>query len=362
MKVLIISLAGIGDTLFTTPLISELRANFPNATIDALVLWGGAKDVLLGNPNLNEIFQKNLIKENKVSSLRFLRTLRKRRYDVSFNTHPQSRVHYRIVARLINAGLRVSHDYDNATPFDRLLVNRVLKQDYGKHAIENNLGFLELIGARLLQPRHDYEVFLTAADRQWAGDFVARQNWSGRKLLGIHVGSGGTKNLSLRRWPLEHYLGLFEKLRRNHPEAAVLLFGGPEEQGDHELILAQTSRDQVWAAETGNLRQVAALLKRCDAFLSVDTTLMHLATAMKVPRQIVIETPTWNKPIEPYNNPFVLVKNPAVGGRNLEYYRYDGRGIRGTKEELLRCMASVTVEAVYQEVEKALAGNPGSRD
>ena len=100
--------------------------------------------------------------------------------------------------------------------------------------------------------------------------------------------------------------------------------------------------------------QAAALLKKCELFLSVDTALMHLAAAMKVPKQIVIETPTWNKPIEPYHNPFVLVKNPAVAGRNLKYYRYDGHGIRGTDKELLQCMASVSVDAVYRALEDAL--------
>jgi ADP-heptose:LPS heptosyltransferase len=96
------------------------------------------------------------------------------------------------------------------------------------------------------------------------------------------------------------------------------------------------------------------LIGRCQAFLSVDSVLMHLAAAMKVPRQIVIETPTWNKPIAPYNQAFTLVKNPGVAGRNLEFYRYDGRGIRGTREQILECMASVSVDDVYRSLEAAL--------
>ena len=60
MKILVISLAGIGDTVLATPLIGELRANFPEAQIDALVRWPGAKDVLLGSPHLNSIHQQNL--------------------------------------------------------------------------------------------------------------------------------------------------------------------------------------------------------------------------------------------------------------------------------------------------------------
>ena len=77
---------------------------------------------------------------------------------------------------------------------------------------------------------------------------------------------------------------------------------------------------------------------------------------MRVPRQLAIETPTWNRPIEPYHQPFVLIRNPAVAGQNLRYYRYDGRGIQGTPEELRRCMASVSVEAVYEALTQALEG------
>src|SRR5712672_3321467 len=114
MKILVISLAGIGDTLMATPLIHELRANFPDGRIDALVMWPGAKDLLEGNPHLNHIYYKNLIKVGKAEALHFLMEFRKRHYNVSFNTHPQSRVHYRLVARIINARTRVSHAYHGA--------------------------------------------------------------------------------------------------------------------------------------------------------------------------------------------------------------------------------------------------------
>ena len=354
MNILVISLAGIGDTLFATPLIHELRANYPQARLDALVLWPGARDLLEGNPHINRVYQKNLLKAGKAESLGFLWQLRGENYDLSINTHPQSRVHYRAVARIINARVRASHEYDNATTFDRLLVNRTLKQDYGKHAIENNLALLELVGASRKLPRHEYEVYLSPVELQWARDFAARHGLGGRKLLGIHVGSGGTKNLPLRRWPLDRYLELLKALRQAHPELAVVLFGGPEEEKDNLAIHTQTSREQVLLAETANLRQAAALLKHCDLFLSVDTALMHLATAMRVPKLLVIETPTWNKPIEPYNHPFELIPNPAVGGRNLDYSRYDGRGIQGTPAELRRCMDSVTVEAVLRTLSRAI--------
>jgi len=354
VKILVISLAGIGDTLFATPLIHELRVNFPDATIDALVLWNGSKDLLESNPNLNRVHQKNLIHTGKFEAFRFLSSLRRERYDISINTHPQSRMHYRIAARIVGAPTRISHEYECSNLFDRWLVNRTIPQNYSRHSVENNLALLSHLPAKQLLPQHHYEVFLTDADRVWAADFIARRNLSRRLLLGVHVGSGGTKNLVLRRWPLENYAGLIRKFNQTRPNVTVLLFGGPEEVQDHEVLLAQTDREQVLQVEAKNLREAAALLKHCHAFLSVDTALMHLAAAVNVPRQVVIETPTWNKPIEPYGNPFVLVKNPEVAGGNLRYYRYDGRGIQGSEAELRHCMESVTVENVFDAVNKLI--------
>lgn len=353
MKILVISLAGIGDTLFATPLIHELRANFPDATIDVLVKEAGARDLLERNPHLNRVLYKNLLQCGGSETLRFLWSLRPERYQLSINTHPQSRIHYRLAAFIAGAETRISHEYECFNWLDRRLVNTTLPQDYARHAAENNLALLPLVGAGKKLPAHALEIHLTPAEQQWADDFLAQNQLAGKKWLGIHVGSGGTKNLAQRRWPLENYIELARRLRQSHPELGVLFFGGPEEKTDHEQIRSQLAGAVF--PPTKNLRQAAALLGRCAAFLSVDTALMNIAAAMQARGQIVIETPTWNKPIEPYANAFTLVKNPMVAGRGLEFYRYDGGPIKGTRAELRRCMASVTVAEVHATIGRVLA-------
>jgi len=353
VKILVISLAGIGDTLFATPLIHELRANFPAATIDVLTKEAGARDLLESNPHLNRVFYKNLLKCGRLEALRFLWSLRPERYQLSINTHPQSRIHYRVAAFIAGAPTRISHEYECFNWIDRRLVNATLPQDYSRHAAENNLALLSLVGAKKKLPAHALEIYLTPEEQKWADNFLVQNNLAGKKWLGVHVGSGGTKNLALRRWPLENFIELARCLRQSHPELGVLFFGGPEEKADHEKIRSQLP--EAVFPPTTNLRQAAALIGRCAAFLSVDTALMNIAAAMKARGQIVIETPTWNKPIEPYGNPFTLVKNPAVAGRNLEFYRYDGGGIKGSADELVRCMKSVSVAGVLGAVAAKLA-------
>ena len=353
MDILVISLAGIGDTLFATPLIHELRLNFPDSRIDALVMYPGSRDVLEGNPFLNTIHQKNLIRVGTVEGLRYLAGLRRNKYDVSLNTHPQSRIHYRLAARVVGAAERISHKYHHASFFDRLLVNRSLPQDYQRHAVENNLALLQFLNVKPKLPRHEYELYLTAAENAWADDYLRSNQLAGRTLVGMHVGSGGTKNLALRRWPLKYYIELIQTLKRKRPDWKVLLFGGPEEEQAHKEIAEQLDTRTFLQPKSSDLRQAAALVAKCERFLSVDTVFMHIAAAMKVPRQFVIETPTWNKPIEPYRDSFVLIPNPAIAGKHLDYYRYDGGDIRGTAQEITKCMESVSVDAVAKAITSA---------
>jgi hypothetical protein len=81
---------------------------------------------------------------------------------------------------------------------------------------------------------------------------------------------------------------------------------------------------------------------------------MHLAAAMKVPNQIVIEAPTLNPTNLPFGNPYRIVRNPAVNGQNLDYYCYDGGPIKGNDEELVALMSSITVESVLGVLTDAL--------
>ncbi len=347
-------MAGIGDTILATPLIHELRTNFPDAQIDAAVLWAGSKDILQDNPYVNRVYQKNFFKCSRGETFSFLRELRGNQYDISINSHPQSRIHYRGIARVIGAPLRISHRYECWTPLDRFLVNRTLEQDYTRHTVDLNLDILPTLGGRQLLPNHKLELFLSPVDEAFAQSFLKAKDLLSRPVLGIHTGSGGTKNLKLKRWPARQYVELIDRLLVSRPQLAILLFGGPEEEAEIQGIVAPRDPRRVMRAETRSLHQAAALIRRCTSFLSVDTALMHVAAAVGAPGQVVVEAPTFNRTNEPFGNPFILVRNPAVNGCNLDYYRYDGRAIQGTDAELIRCMESVTVPAVQEQIERII--------
>ena len=348
-RILVLSLSGIGDTLMATPLLHELRLQYPSALMDVLVLWAGAAEVLRGNPNVHEVIRHDFLKADGSSSVARCLELRRRGYDLSINTHTQGRRGYRLIARLIGARVRLSHEYENQSWMDRLLVTHSMPQDYSLHVMENNARLIGLLGLEPRLPRPGYELFLSEVEQQWALGWLERQGLAGRPWLGIHTGSGGTKNLALRRWPIIRYAEFLEKWNCRHPAIPVVLFGAQEERVLHDQL--RNAGVKFIEAETPGLREAMALVGHARGFLSVDTVFMHIAAAMKVPKQWVIETPTLNPPVHPRREAWMLIPNPSIGGRHLEFYRYDGRPIAGTSDELIRIMSSVSVESVLDSLE-----------
>ena len=343
-RILVLSLSGIGDTLMATPLLHELRLQHPGAAIDVLVLWAGAAEVLRCNPHVREVLRHDFLRSGPMASVTRCLELRRRRYDLSINTHTQGRRAYRLIAFLVGARERLSHAYENQSWLDRCLVTRSIPQDYSVHVMENNVRLLATLGLAPRLARPGYEVFLSGAERGWAGAWLAERGLAGRPWLGIHVGSGGTKNLALRRWPVGHFADFLREWRIRHPGVPAVLFGSAEERPLHAALRA--AGVEFTEAATPGLREAMALVGHAGGFLSVDTVFMHVAAAMGVPRQWVIETPTFNPPVHPRRDDWVLIPNPAIGGRHLDFYRYDGRAIAGTAEELTRIMASVPAESV----------------
>ena len=354
-RILVISLAGIGDTLQATPVFEELRLQFPDARIHAAVVWPGSAQLLEANPHLDEVHQFNLLHGSKPAALRFILGLRSHRFDLSLTLHPQGRREYRIVTRLIGARQRLSHDYENRSWIDRCLVTHSLPQDYAASGAENNLRLLSLLGLprRLTSPAT--RIHFRDTELRWAETCERTLGIERKPWLGIHAGSGGTKNLSLRRWPAESWIAFARLLADARPDIPILAFGGPGEQQVHEQLRAALPPGRIHFPHTPDLRHAAALVARASAFLSVDTAFMHIAAATRVPHQCVIETPTLNPPVEPLRPDWIRIPNPAVAGRSLDFYRYDGRPIAGTADELARIMQSVTPATVTGHVLRGFA-------
>jgi ADP-heptose:LPS heptosyltransferase len=349
MKILIVSLAGIGDTLFAVPLIHGIRKNFPDSTIEALVMWDQSAEILKNNPDLDKVHKYNMFRGGLSGTLDFCAGLKERNYDISISTCPQGDYRYHIVSYLIGARRRLGHDYGDM--LGGLLFTERIKLDYNIHLIDNNMNFLRALGVSVGGVDRKPKIYLSKSNARFAKGFLRRNRLSGRRLVGIHVGSGRTKNLRLRRWPVEHYRRLIEFILERHGNVSVLLFGGKAEEVENKLLAGSIKNKNLLVVDSPNITDSCALVGELDAFISVDTVFMNIAAAMDVPLQIVINTPTLNKTVLPGRGGLVVVGRPAP--KDI-FYRYDGRGIQGGADEIKSYMESILPLDVYKQFSKRI--------
>ncbi len=283
-RFLVINPFGIGDALFTTPLLAELARAFPGCRIG--YLCNRAEPVLRYHPLVGRTFTyerkdyQQELKKSLLSGLRkyntFISSLRRERYDCSIDLSLSAP--FSLFALLAGIPLRIGLDYKGRGRF----LNRKVRIDgfNSKHVADHYLDVLTLLG---VTPARDgkLEVFTGPAQKEWAAGYAARL---GRPLIGIAPCGGEAfgKDAPVKRWPAENFSALVGRLAARFPSGKILVFAGPgEEAAEAGRIIAASGAPHRCEAVTGQpLENALALIERCDCFIGNDTGLVRCAEAL----------------------------------------------------------------------------------
>ncbi len=338
-KILVIQLAGIGDTLMSIPAIKEVTKE-KNNSVDILVMYSGSKDILKNQKiGVERIIQFNMIKEGAIRTIKFCLKLRKEKYDLIINLAPQARIHYDIVAKLIGGKKIIGFNYGNGKIHSfskKLLLDDIKGFDYTKHITKQNLelvGGKEIENIRLIIPKQDTEKIRKEI-----------KNIKGIKV-GIHIGSGTTKNLYLKRWPIEHWEKLISMLVKE--KLNVLLFGSEENKENNKL--KEKFGTKVFVMDKSDLNETSAEINECDLFISADSLLMHIANALNK-KQIVIAGPALDKTIEYSRKNMVVLKSKLLCQPCYKYGKY----LKCTNKNKFACVKEIYPEQVFLKVKDIL--------
>ncbi len=352
MKILIIALSGIGDALMFTPALKLLRSAYPDAVIDAFVMFRSAKDMYERNPDLNNVIFFDFLNSGRFQSLKFVLGLRKK-YDSSINVYPSNRKEYNIINFLIGAPKRAGVNYlrMNSKEFG-FLNNITVTEDDSVHNVETNIKLVERLLNKTFNEKPDLYFHLNSSDEFFASQFL---NIHGIKndetVVGFHPGCATLKNHIKRRWEPEKFSELGKRLIEQK-KTKILIFGGPEEEELKQFIVNSISSPNAVSVKTENLPQSAAIVKRCDVFVTNDSSMMHIASAMK--RKVVaIIGPTNSNYIHPWNTKYKIVS------LNLDCspcFFYSPRPLICSRNDIkFKCIKELDVEMVYDAVNNFLS-------
>jgi len=86
-----------------------------------------------------------------------------------------------------------------------------------------------------------------------------------------------------KEWPHDLQMGLIRVLQNRIPGALVILFGGPGDFNRLDLLASGTSGRVINLAASMSLTESIAAVSLCSAFVSNDSGMMHVASALRVP-------------------------------------------------------------------------------
>ena len=347
-RILVLCLPGIGDTLLFTPALRLLRQHFPGARIWVLVMFRGSLQVLEKNPHVDRVILWQFLREGLVRSLKFLWTLRRERFDISIMAYPANRIEYSLVHFIIGARQRYGHRYHHRDLSSmNVLHGRTVREDDERHNVEENLALLRLMGIEVERP-DGLELYLSPQDQAWARRWLQEHRLEGARLIGFHAGTAELKNQARRRWPVDRFAELGDRLTQEL-NAHTLIFGGQDEENLKNRLRDGLSRPGLIVSGT-TMRQTAALIEHCDLFVSNDSALMHTAAAMKVPC-VVIFGPTNPKWVYPYGTDYRIVR------LNLDCspcFYYSARPL-SCRQGDFPCIADLSVEQAFQAARDLLS-------
>jgi heptosyltransferase-2 len=354
VKILVFALSGIGDALMFSPTISLIRKNFPEAEIDLLCMFKGVKEIYEHNPEITKVIYFNFIKEGFFKSLFFLFKLRKK-YDVSFNVYPSNRKEYNVISFLVGAKERYAIQYLRQDFINLGFLNnqRIIENDY-LHNVEENLllGRLFLENHNILPVEEDFslKIYFDSMSDEFASEWL-KNNKIGKDdfVIGFHAGCATLKNHIKRRWEPQKFAELGKRLIENY-NAKILLFGGPDEYELNEKINSLMNQLGI-VVKTNSLLQTAALMKRCNLFVTNDSALMHIASALKL-NVVAIFGPTNTNYVHPYKTNYRIAK------LNLDCqpcFYYSPKPLTCSRKDVqFKCIKELTVEIVEAEIKELL--------
>ncbi len=192
-----------------------------------------------------------------------------------------------------------------------------LEYEDDRSLIANNLRLLSLLGL----PQHHVEpsVFFSAADAALAQSLTQSANPEGKPLVVmVTQGSGGQAT----GWHVERFA---QVIRHAHDVlgCAIVYAGTVSDFDAIERIRQASGGIGTSLAGKTSVTELAALLARSDAAVSLDTGTMHVGRAVGVP--MVVIGPSWQRPIEwlPLRQPQVRILRGPDRNDVPEGYRLD---------------------------------------
>lgn len=363
-KILIVRLDSIGDMIWTTAFIRELKRNFPKSEV-TIVMRRDIYSLMESCPYIDNIFlydcglhEGSISKQMEERAKAFAQKyLLKEEYDVVFLPRPLPRssgdaLDNILLAMYSGAKYRIGRaDYIESLE-KRICIamenmfSVVVKHTKIDHEILRILKLLEVCGGKIENDK--MELWLRAAEEDFA-EVLLKTDRTGRSLFIAVAPVSNDKN---RSWNALNYINLINNISSKYGiKIKFILLGGKNAIPIGKAV-EKSDKNVLNLINKTTLSQAAAVIKHCDIYLGANTGLLHMAAAFEKP---IIEISAHLRNGK---------KTGGIAPERTGAWRVYSKVIQPTgledckdwcKKSYAHCINQITIQDVQKEVEKMIA-------
>jgi lipopolysaccharide heptosyltransferase II len=274
-NVLVIKFLGIGDVLFTTPMLRGLKQLYPHLHVTYLTSSFCAP-IINSNPNVDEIIAHEPPSKSIWQLFSLIRLLRQKRFDAVFICHRS--VFAIAFAYCVGSPVRLGFNYKG---LGFLLTNKI---DVEKNIFAPSL-YLKLLTTINYNDVDIYsdtrlQLFCSDEDRYFADNILIGINSNFTIAIAPGGGVNAWMDMSRKRWPVE---GFIQLIRCIPTQFKIILLGGKSDIEISDEIEGQLPDRVINLTGKTTLIQAAEIIHRTRVFVGIDSALLHVASAVGVP-------------------------------------------------------------------------------
>jgi heptosyltransferase I len=323
-KIALLKIAAIGDTILLSAVIKDIKEKLPNAKI---TLFTGSSNYEIAKIIAETFSEMNVIRLPIKNPLKAISIIKQYKFDawLDFGSWPRLNALFSYFA---NAKFKVGFKTKNQ--YRHYIYDIAVEHSNKIHEVFNYKKILKQIdieGSNLPQINVDANVK------------------KDEKLIVIHMFPGGSKSY-LKEWPETHWVQLIDYLTSKGYFIALTGAKVDKERALYIYNLCKKKNSITVVAGELSLKDVIGLLKKSYLVVSVNTGIMHLASALNC-NLIALHGPTSSKRWGPLNSNSIAIQSPLKCSPCLNLgFEY------GCNEN--KCMRAISVDTVIEAVKQFL--------
>jgi len=279
-RILLIKTSSLGDVIHNLPVVTDVRAHFPNVQIDWIVEETFA-DIPRMHPDVSQVmtvamrrWRKQIFSKKTWSEISgFKNALSQTTYDAVIDT--QGLLKSALIARNANG---VRHGYNSNSirePLASRFYDKTYAISYQQHAVQRNRA-LAALSLNYAPPADapDYGISAKHTENDAPGNRMDI-SLQGSYIVGLHGTSRDSK-----LWPIAHWIDLGRQLAQQNFNL-VLPWASEAEFNRASEIVQQLQNATVLPKLS--IAELAGIIANAQAAIGVDTGLSHLAAALDKP-------------------------------------------------------------------------------